>query len=288
VIYYKRSSLDRIEFDTGLGVPLIANAGDTTVDSVTSAKGPLAAEAGLLALASDRTSGRYLHGVVPLGGAAPTADPADPARPTAPTAPPKGTTDTLLRDTFESLPVGLATGTEWYTRAEDPRDRLAIVGDGKGRSLRVSAERAGVRACRDVANIPDVTLTASTRIRLSRIALDDATILSLRGSGGEAASVRVTNKGVLAWFDGGTKIRTTIPLRTGSWYRVSARIDQGRKRYDVRVTTDGGRVIARANGLRWRSSAVPSVRSVCVETAPSPPRQTINLSEVNVTQVVRP
>ena len=135
---------------------------------------------------------------------------------------------------------------------------------------------------------PDVTLTASTRIRLSRIALDDATILSLRGSGGEAASVRVTNKGVLAWFDGGTKIRTTIPLRTGSWYRVSARIDQGRKRYDVRVTTDGGRVIARANGLRWRSSAVPSVRSVCVETAPSPPRQTINLSEVNVSQVVRP
>jgi hypothetical protein len=287
-IYYKRTPLDRVEFDTGIGTPLIASQGDTTIDSVTSAKGPLTAESGLLALASDRTSGRYLHGIVPLGGAAPAADPADPARPKAPTAPPKGTTDALLRDTFEPWPAGPATDVGWSAREEDPPGRLAIVPDGRGQSLRVSGAGAGVRACREFADIPGASLAVSARLRLSRVARDDATILSVRGSGGEAASIRVTDKGVLAWFDGRTKIRTSIVFRPRTWYRISARIDQARKRYDVRVTTDGGRLVARANGLRWRARAVPSVRSVCVETAPSPPRQVIDLSEVNVSQVVTP
>ena len=35
VIYYKRASLDQIEFDTGLGVPLVASQQETTIDNVT-------------------------------------------------------------------------------------------------------------------------------------------------------------------------------------------------------------------------------------------------------------
>jgi hypothetical protein len=58
----------QIEFDTGIGTPLVASTAQTTIDNVTSAKGPLTAESGLLVLAHDRTSGMYLHGVVDLGG----------------------------------------------------------------------------------------------------------------------------------------------------------------------------------------------------------------------------
>ena len=125
-------------------------------------------------------------------------------------------------------------------------------------------------------------------VKLSRAALEDATILSVRGSGGESASIRVTSKSVFAWFNGPLKIRTTAAFKRGAWYRVRATIDQTRKTYSVRIDTGGGRLVARASGLRWRARAVPSVKSVCVETAPAPPSQTIDIAEVRVTQVVTP
>ena len=288
-VYYKRAPLDRIGFETGLGVPLISSTTDTTIDNVTSTKGPFTPASGLLVLANDRDSGGYLHAVVDLGGGPPTADPADPDRPTAPTAPPKGTTTTLARDTFEPWPVGKTVPGAWYTRPEDPEGRMAIVAESAStRALRTTGAGAGVRACRDVPQIPGTVLTVRARVRLSRIGLEDATILSVRGSGGETASVRVTNKGVLGWFDRATKIRTTRPFRPRTWYRVTATIDQSKRTYAVRVTTDGGRLVARASGLRWRQPAVESVRSVCVETAPAPPTQAIDIGEVSVTQVVTP
>jgi hypothetical protein len=125
------------------------------------------------------------------------------------------------------------------------------------------------------------------RVRLSRIALDDGTILSVRGSGGEAASLRVTDKGVLAWFDRLTKIRSTARFRPNVWYRVTARIDQAKRTYDLRVTNDGGGTrIASASGLRWRQAAVRTVGSVCLETAGAPPAQAIDIAEVSVVQDV--
>ena len=288
-IYYKRASLDRIEFDTGVGQALISNATDTTIDYVTSAKGPLDVAAGLLVLATDRTTGRYLHGVVDLGGGPPTADPGDPSRPKVPTAPPKGTTATLMRDTFDAWAIGRDVPAAWYTPPEAGAGHVAIVGEGPAtRALRVSAAGAGVRACRDIPDIPRTTLSVSMRVRLSRISLEDATILSARGSGGEAASLRVTNKGVVGYFNGSGKTRTTVAFRPRAWYRVSATIDQVKRTYSIRVTTDGGKLVAKASGLRWRMSAVRSIRSACVETAPAPPSQAIDIGEVRVTQVVTP
>ncbi|MFL5685441.1 MAG: hypothetical protein ACJ77D_05250 [Chloroflexota bacterium] len=287
-IYYKRASLDQIEFDTGIGVPLIASTAETTIDNVTSSKGPLTPESGLLVLAHDRTSGLYLHGVVDLGGDAPTADPADASRPKLPTPPPKATTTTLIHDTFEPSAVGSVVPAAWYTRPEDPTGRMSIVAGPTARALRVSSARTNVRACRDFSDVPATTLSVDILVKLSRAALEDATILSVRGSGGESASIRVTSKSVFAWFNGSTKIRTTAPFRAGAWYRVRATIDQTRKTYSVRIDTGGGRLVARASGLRWRARAVPSVKSVCVETAPAPPSQTIDIAEVRVTQIVTP
>jgi hypothetical protein len=288
-IYYKRTSLDRIEFDTGVGQLLISDPTDTTIDNVTAAKGALDAGAGLLALASDRTTGRYFHGVVDLGGGAPAADPADPSRPTVPTAPPKGTTTSLMRDTFEGWPIGPDIPAAWYAPPEAGPGHVAIVGEGPStRALRVSAAGAGVRACRDIPEIPRTTLSVSMRVRVSRISLEDATILSARGSGGEAASLRVTNKGVVGYFNGSRKTRTTAAFRPRTWYRVSATIDQVKRTYSIRVTTDSGKLVAKASGLRWRMSAVRSIRSICVDTAPAPPSQALDIAEVRVTQVVTP
>jgi hypothetical protein len=166
---------------------------------------------------------------------------------------------------------------------------VAIIEEGPSkRALRASAAGAGVRACRDIPEIPRTTLSVSMRVRLSRVSLEDATILSARGSGGEAASLRVTNKGVIGYFNGSGKTRTTVAYRPKAWYRVSATIDQVKRTYSIRVTTDGGKLVAKASGLRWRMRAVRSVRSVCVETAPAPPSQSIDIAEVRVTQLVTP
>ena len=287
-IYYKRASLDQIEFDTGIGTPLVASTTQTTIDNVTSAKGPLTAESGLLVLAHDRTSGMYLHGVVDLGGGAPTVDPGDASRSKLPTPPPKGTTTILMHDTFEPYPVGRTVPAAWYTRPEDPKGRMSIVTGPTARALRVTGARTNVRACRDFSDVPGTTISVDILVKLSKPALEDATILSVRGSGGESASVRVTTKSVFAYFNGSTKIRTTAVFRPGAWYRVRATIDQVRKTYSVRIDTGGGRLVTRASGLRWRARVVPSVKSVCVETAPAPPIQTIDIAEVRVTQVVTP
>ena len=290
-IYYKRAPLERIQFDTGLGVPLVADATSIAIDHVTSAKGPLSPASGLLVLASDRTSGRYLHALVDLGAGPPSADPADPDRPTVPIEPPDDATATLMRDSFEPWAIGRApTTTGWYVRPEDPPDALSITADGgTGQALRVPSSATGVRACRDVPEVPGRTLTVRLRVRLSRIALDDGTILSVRGSGGESASLRVTNKGVLAWFDRSTKIRSTARFRAKVWYRVTAVIDQAKRTYSVRVTSDDGKTrIASASGLRWRMAALRTVGSICVETAPAPPAQAIDVAEVSVLQVDTP
>ena len=178
------------------GVPLIASPTDITIDDVTSSKGPLSREAGLLVLASDRTSGRYLRRRRPRRRSA-GRRPGRPGRPTSPQAAPDGATATLLRDTFEPWPKGPAARP---AGTSDRRTRRSAV-DRRRRRHRPGPERAVVedrrprvprrrRGRRDDAHGP-------MRVGLSRLALDDATILSVRGSGGETASLRVTDQGVL-------------------------------------------------------------------------------------------
>ena len=87
-------------------------------------------EAGLLVLASDRTSGRYLHGVVDLGAGPPAADPADLTARRVRRPAPDDVTATLLRDTFEPWPKGPTGAAGWYVRPEDGAAPLSIVTDG--------------------------------------------------------------------------------------------------------------------------------------------------------------
>lgn len=283
-IYYKRSPIDPIQFDTGVGVPLVSSPSETTLDNVTSSKGPLTERAGMLVLASDRTTGRYVHGFVDLGGGPPEADPADPQRPTLPLPAPAGTKATYLRDSFETWALGpLDPAAGWYVRAQDPQDALTIVPDlGVGKALGVPSSVTGVRACRDFPEVPGTTLTIQLRIRVSRVGSSDATIMSMRGTGGEAASLRVTDRGTFAWFDRATKLRSSALLRPGAWYRVVAVIDQPNRTYSVRVTTDGGAHVAAGRGLRWRMPGVETVRTLCVETAGGAPEQTIAVADATV------
>jgi hypothetical protein len=281
-VYYKRSSLDAISFDTGKGTPLLTSTVDQQLDDITSTKGPLTKASGLVALGVDRTTGRYSHAVVDLGGGAPTANPADPARPKAPTPIPPKTTIWLLRDDFDELPVGRDDGG-WFVRPEDPQGRLAIVDDGLGgHALRVPSSATGVRACRGIPRLDGARVTVSVRVRVSVIGASDAVVLGGRGSGGEAGSIRFSSHSLLAWYGGSVKVRSTVPVRARGWYRIVATFDARTRTYSLRVTNAANKLIAARSGLRWRTKGVTAVDAVCIDTAGAPPAQVIDIAEVNV------
>ena len=60
-IYYKQTSLDRISFPRGLGVPFMQSETDTHISNVTTTKQPLTSATGLVALAGDDETHRYFH-----------------------------------------------------------------------------------------------------------------------------------------------------------------------------------------------------------------------------------
>jgi hypothetical protein len=74
VVYTKSSPLDNIRFEPGLGTPFIANGTHTQVNNPTSTKQNLDSSTGLLVLAGDDASKRYLHNYVSLATGPPAPD----------------------------------------------------------------------------------------------------------------------------------------------------------------------------------------------------------------------
>lgn len=288
-ILYKRSPIDSVVFETGRGDKLVSSPADPDIKYASSTKQGLTKASGLVVLAADDSTGRYLHSLVDLGGGLPAVDPTDPSRPDRPAAP-ETKQIVLLDDDFEPWPIGNAKGTGWTVREGDPPGALTIVDDGKGQSLGVGMGPggSGVRGCRDFADVPGEDLEATLRVRLHGLAASDATIVSLRGSGGEVGSLRVSSRGRLSWFDGSTKVRSEIAMKAGSWYRVTIDVDQAHRTYGFTITTDKGKAVAKRSKLDWRTASVPSAREACLETGTGNPKHSIDLSHIRIVGVAQP
>lgn len=72
-VYMKTSSLDNIQFDSGVGEEFIFSSTDTKTNNPTSTKQNVNSTTGLLVVASDQSSNFYLHNYLPLGGGTPQA-----------------------------------------------------------------------------------------------------------------------------------------------------------------------------------------------------------------------
>ncbi len=284
-IAYKRASLDAIAFETGPGDPLVVSTVDTRIGNASSTKQPITAESGGVVIASDDGTGRYLHGVLDLGGGLPPARPDDPDRPNLPAPPDLLTPVPLVYADFEPWPVGPPAGTAWTVRDEDPADALRIVADGSGgRALRVRAARTGapVRACRRFAERPEGVVSFDVRVSLrGGPGASDTSLLSFRGSGGEAVSLRVTADGDLAWFDGPTKAQSEVVVQPGAIYRIRGTIDQARRTFSFRIH-EGGREVLSAEAVAWRMDEVRIARDICMETAAGRPDQAVDVLDVKV------
>jgi hypothetical protein len=165
--------------------------------------------------------------------------------------------EAAIANGWELGPVGV-TGS--LTAAAD------APGDGRHARLKPDAKEA-VRACKSFPPTGSGRVVADLAVRLDAIGPADAVITSLRDRSGEAASVRFGQAGTFAYYAGGTKVRTNVPIRLDRWYRSVVTADLDAKTYDWRLTDANDKQVLRVRGIPFRESATTQVSSICISSS---------------------
>lgn len=275
-VYVKRTRLDFIEFEAGLGVPLIEGADGAVIADPTSTKNSISAEEGFVILAFDKGNRHYVHAVV--GGAGGSGSP-------WPSPPPDQVT-VYFADTFEPWPAGSVPGNGFELR-DALEGGLTVATDpahGKIAVLAASAASAGARACKPFSTLDTRPVTAEISVRAGAIGESDIVGLALRGSGGDVTSIRFGQGGTFSYYDGALKIRSKVAYALGHWYRMRATVDTLARTAAIEVIDEasGARVLNVA-GLAWRLPEVVTSSTICVQV-PATPAASLAFDNVSVSQ----
>jgi hypothetical protein len=147
---------------------------------------------------------------------------------------------------------------------------VVAAGPGKaGRSLliRTTSLLGSIRACTPFAPTGTGTVTISALFQVGAGGPSDTTIGSVRGPGGETASVRITRHQLLAYYSGTRKVTTSVLIRPGVWYRSTIVIRPATHTYDWTLSNAAGKAIFRVARVHWRQAAVPALDTFCVQAA---------------------
>jgi hypothetical protein len=270
-VHLKRSSLDRLEFPSGRGLTVIADPSDPRIAYLTSAKSPVVLADGFLIQGFDGQTGFYWDAHVgPPGGVAPT--PGVSASPDgSPSATPAASPRTVLfTNGFDAWEPGASIEAGWELGPAGVTGSLQATadksGDGRHARLRPDAKDA-VRACKAFPATSSGRVVASQDVRLDAIGPADAVITSVRDRSGEAASVRFGQAGTFAYYRGGTKIRTNVPIRLDRWYRSVVTVDLDAKTYDWRLADTNGKQVLRVRDIPFREKSTTQVSSICLSSS---------------------
>jgi hypothetical protein len=256
-IRMKTSGFSELAFPTGVGSRVVDSAQDGAVDDPSTTRQPIDATSGLLVLASDETSARYVGGLVGVLDPSPL--------------PPLGNPPMLLvNDQFESwvLESTAINGWEITTLPNGARGQIRARppgGGGQVVALESGPGSASMRACREFRPIRAGRVEASLELRASEAGRSDPGVW-FRGAGEQTASVRLENSGFVSYYDGETKVESTVAYRLRTWYRIEFLIDIAARTYEFRVfDAASNRRILNVRGASWRSPAARLVDEVCVD-----------------------
>ncbi len=276
-IYYKRSSLDDVSFETGQGSLLISNAEDPKISNASSTKQSLTFESGLLVIASDNTTARYLHGVLKTGESVPI-----PSLPPVPA----GRPEVLVNDTFdnwrdrERLPAG------WSGRALDEGAATVRIRGSRGGVAQVIAVSDGPapRVCRSYAEVKAGHARLTFDVRSRGDGRSEPVLALVRGNGGDAAEIRFDSRGTFSYFDGRRAVVTPARWLADAWYAVTIDIDLSTRTMALAIDDDGGSAVLRQKGVAFPGRTT-SVDQVCFRGAAGAQRPSIELDDLVVARM---
>jgi len=271
-IVYKQGPLERLNFESGQGTDLIASSTDPSLRDPTSTKQAIDLTSGVVALGADDGTGRYAHGLLatsePGPSGAPSPSPSGPA--SSPPPAPADARTILLHDTFDPWAAGTRSPGGWVASPQSGgAGRLEVV-DIPSKTkhsllIRTTSLAGSIRACTSFAPTATGTVSVTELFQVTGIGTSDTTIGSVRGPGGEAASVRVTRHQLLAYYSGARKVTTAALIRAGLWYRSTIVIKLASHTYDWTVANAAGKAIVRIAGSHWRQAAIPAVDTLCAQ-----------------------
>lgn len=285
-IYMKRAPFDDLRVPVGVGTPVVQTTPDARINDATSTKQPLDATTGFVVLASDDSTGRYVHAAASLGGPPPgRPDPAAPLPDGPVPAPPDPVL--LVADTFDSFVVGEPPGRTWELMPGRADGTLTIV-TRDGQDLAVQARTRGsgdLRSCRGFAAGTAGIVTIEADVRVDRLGQADATLLMARGDGRELGGILVNGQGRVRVAARDRRETTRVSLTPGTWYRIALRLDVAGRRYDVTMSRPDGRELLRRTRMMWRSADATLVDSVCFEAPAGAAGLGLSIDDVRVVRV---
>jgi hypothetical protein len=153
IIYYKQTPLDNVNFAPGKGTPFIQSSTDTTINNIASTKQPLNATTGLVAIAGDDHSKRYLHNAFALGTPPPDTTPPETTITSGPSGDTSSTDATFAFSSSESGSsfacsldggtfAGCSSPTTYTGLAPGPHTFAVAATDGSGNTDPTPATRA--------------------------------------------------------------------------------------------------------------------------------------------------
>ena len=277
-INFKRSRVDAPSFTTGAGTTLIPETAAPLTARGTTTKSGVTTATGLVVLAYDPATSRYVHGIVDLGGGV-AAGP-------VPVAGVGTGRQLVFRDDFDPWKVGSVPNIGWILRATDPVRAFTVqpLPNKINKSGSLVSRLAGkdVRACKAFPAVTTGDLTVDVRVRLNRIGMSDSVMTEVRGEGVEAASVRFGRNGMFAYFQGPVKIRTLVPIRRGVWYRSIVVVHLKTHTYDWSLYNQARRRVLVVRNVPWRDATRLPMDKVCLRSPTGGPGIGINWDDISV------
>jgi hypothetical protein len=277
-IYYKRSSRENVSFETGVGRLLIGSAEDARISNATSTKQSLTSESGLVVLASDNSTARYLHAVLDTGGLG--------VRPLSSPAPSAAEPQLVVNDTFDSWRDGEPLPESWVGRDVAPGGATVQARGDRGRVGQVVALSDGPppRVCRHFVPISAGHLLVTFDVRARGTGRTEAVLALVRGAGGDAAQVRFGSRGTFTYVDGSERKITSAPWKLDTWYRVTIELGVAARSTTLSIASEEGAAVLRRTTATWPSQAT-SVDEICFQASAGAARPSLEFDVLSVARV---